>query len=51
LNGELRQVGNSAEIIYSVPELIEYLSKIFTPYRSDDDFYSTPAGVGEIHKK
>ncbi|MBP7215487.1 MAG: fumarylacetoacetate hydrolase family protein [Candidatus Kapabacteria bacterium] len=50
LNGELRQVGNSAEMIYSVPELIEYLSKIFTLDRGDVIFTGTPEGVGEIHK-
>ena len=49
LNGEIKQNGNSANMIYSIGELIEYLSKIFTLDRGDVIFTGTPEGVGEIH--
>ena len=50
LNGEIKQTGNSAGMIYSIGELIEYLSKIFTLDRGDVVFTGTPEGVGEIHQ-
>ncbi|MEN6295496.1 MAG: fumarylacetoacetate hydrolase family protein [Chloroherpetonaceae bacterium] len=50
LNGEIKQTGNTKDMIYSIGELVEYLSKIFTLDRGDVIFTGTPEGVGEIHK-
>ena len=49
LNGEIKQSGNSGDMIYSISELVEYLSTIFTLDKGDVIFTGTPEGVGEIH--
>lgn len=50
VNGELRQISNTAEMERTVPELIEYLSKVFTLNSGDCIFTGTPEGVGQIVK-
>lgn len=49
LNGELRQNGNTSELIHKVPALIEHLSAAFTLEPGDLIFTGTPAGVGVAH--
>jgi acylpyruvate hydrolase len=49
VNGQLRQAGTTAEMIYRIPYLIAYLSRIFTLERGDLLFTGTPAGVGPVH--
>lgn len=48
VDGELRQDGRTAELIHGVPELIEYVSGVFTLLPGDLILTGTPAGVGEI---
>lgn len=50
LNGELKQHDNTANMIYSVEEIIEYLSYYFTLEEGDLVFTGTPKGVGEVNR-
>ncbi len=50
VNGELRQSGDLNQMIWKVPEMIAYLSKLFTLQAGDLIFAGTPAGVGAIVK-
>jgi len=50
VNGEIRQQGNSQEMIFSIPQLIEYLSGIWTLLPGDLIYTGTPAGVGPVHR-
>ena len=46
LNGEQMQVGNTANMVFSIPELIARLSAVVTLNAGDIIFTGTPAGVG-----
>ncbi len=46
VDGEVRQTGTTADLIFSVPELIAYLSSIMTLRTGDLIFTGTPDGVG-----
>ncbi|HJV34978.1 fumarylacetoacetate hydrolase family protein [Geomonas sp.] len=48
VNGEPRQDGSTSLMIHRVPELISYLSSIFTLSPGDLILTGTPAGVGPI---
>lgn len=48
VNGESRQVGNTAQMLFSIDELIAYVSKYFTLKIGDLIFTGTPQGVGPI---
>ena len=48
VNGEPRQDGSTALMIHRMPELISYLSGIFTLEPGDLILTGTPAGVGPI---
>lgn len=48
INGIVRQQGNTADMIYSIPELISYLSNIYGLQAGDLIFTGTPSGVGAI---
>jgi 2-keto-4-pentenoate hydratase/2-oxohepta-3-ene-1,7-dioic acid hydratase in catechol pathway len=48
VNGEPRQDGSTALMIHRIPELISYLSSIFTLEPGDVILTGTPAGVGPI---
>jgi fumarylpyruvate hydrolase len=48
INGTSRQLGDISEMIWSISELISYLSNHITLYPGDLIFTGTPAGVGEI---
>ncbi|MBD9454475.1 fumarylacetoacetate hydrolase family protein [Rhizobium sp. RHZ02] len=48
VNGERRQSGDLNQMIWKVPEMISYLSKLFTLRPGDLIFAGTPAGVGPI---
>ena len=50
VNGELRQSSTTANLIFSVPQLIAYLSSIMTLGVGDIIFTGTPAGVGVTTK-
>ncbi|MGG3573365.1 fumarylacetoacetate hydrolase family protein [Bacillus gobiensis] len=47
VNGELRQSGNTKDLIFSIPELIETLSRGMTLEPGDIIATGTPAGVGK----
>ena len=48
VNGELRQSGDLNQMIWKVPEMISYLSGLFTLQPGDLIFAGTPAGVGPV---
>ena len=48
VNGEFRQQGDLAEMIWNVPETISYLSKLITLRAGDVIMSGTPAGVGPV---
>lgn len=48
VNGELRQTGNTRQMIRDVPALIEYASSFYTLNPGDIFLSGTPAGVGPM---
>ena len=48
VNGETRQQGDISQMIWSVPEQINYLSSLITLQAGDLIFSGTPSGVGPI---
>ena len=48
VNGVVRQRANTDEMIFSVPRIISYLSKVMTLYPGDLVLMGTPSGVGEL---
>lgn len=48
VNGEVRQTGNTGEMMFSVSTLIHYLSGIWRLQEGDLIFTGTPAGVGPL---
>ncbi len=48
INGELRQEGDLNQLIWKVPEMIAYLSGLFTLAPGDLILSGTPAGVGPV---
>jgi fumarylpyruvate hydrolase len=49
-NGELRQEGDLNQLIWKVPEVISYLSGLFTLAPGDLIYSGTPAGVGSTRR-
>jgi len=50
VNGELRQQGDLNQLIWKVPEMISYLSGLFTLQPGDIIMTGTPAGVGAVKR-
>jgi 2-keto-4-pentenoate hydratase/2-oxohepta-3-ene-1,7-dioic acid hydratase in catechol pathway len=50
INGEVLQNSNTRELIFRIPQLIEFLSSVFTLEPGDIVSTGTPAGVGFGHK-
>ena len=48
VNGEVRQQGNTADMINGIDRLIAYVSKYFTLKIGDLIYTGTPAGVGAV---
>ena len=48
VNGVVRQRANTDEMIFSVPRIISYLSKVMTLNPGDLVLMGTPSGVGEL---
>ncbi|WP_454778301.1 fumarylacetoacetate hydrolase family protein [Georgenia muralis] len=48
VDGVVRQDGRTSDLVHKVPELIEYVSSIFTLLPGDVILTGTPAGVGPI---
>lgn len=49
VNGELRQQGNTRDLIFSLPELIEYISMIMTLEVGDQIWTGTPKGLSHVY--
>ncbi len=50
VNGERRQNGNTANMVFSVAQLVSYVSRFFSLLAGDVISTGTPAGVGHGHK-
>lgn len=48
VNGDLRQNGSTADMIHKIPDIISYVSNIFTLEKGDVILTGTPAGVGPV---
>jgi len=49
VNGEVRQLGNTRDMIFPVAQLVSFVSSIFTLYPGDLLFTGTPEGVSQIN--
>ena len=49
LNGRLKQQGNTSDLIYSIPELISFISNVMTLLPGDIIATGTPSGVGPMY--
>lgn len=49
-NGEICQEASTADMIFTIAEIISYISKYITLYPGDLIFTGTPGGVGSIKK-
>ena len=50
VNGQRKQTGDLNQMIWKVPEMISYLSGLFTLMPGDIIFSGTPAGVGAVNR-
>jgi len=50
INDKIVQQGNSADMIFSIDEIIAYVSRFFTLKTGDLIFTGTPSGVGALRK-
>jgi 2-keto-4-pentenoate hydratase/2-oxohepta-3-ene-1,7-dioic acid hydratase in catechol pathway len=48
VNGEVRQSGYTSDMVYGVPELVEFISSFTTLLPGDVILTGTPAGVGPV---
>jgi 2-keto-4-pentenoate hydratase/2-oxohepta-3-ene-1,7-dioic acid hydratase in catechol pathway len=48
VDGEVRQDGNTGQMIHSIPEIISYVSSFMTLLPGDVILTGTPAGVGPV---
>jgi len=49
VNGILRQMGSSRDMVFNIKQLISYISSIMTLFPGDLIFTGTPSGVDQIH--
>ena len=49
LNGKLRQRGNTADLIYSIPEIINFISNVMTLLPGDIIATGTPSDIGPMY--
>lgn len=50
VNGDLRQEGDTRDMLFSIPSIIDYLNSFQALQRGDLIYTGTPAGVGPIRK-
>ena len=50
INGQTVQQGHTADMTYTVDELVSYISQFFTLKTGDLIFTGTPVGVGPVHE-
>jgi acylpyruvate hydrolase len=48
VNGEVRQQGNTRDMVANCSQIISYLSRFFTLERGDVILTGTPAGIGQV---
>jgi len=48
VNGEIRQMSSTREMVFSIPQLIVYISSVMTLMPGDILLTGTPAGVGKL---
>jgi 5-oxopent-3-ene-1,2,5-tricarboxylate decarboxylase / 2-hydroxyhepta-2,4-diene-1,7-dioate isomerase len=49
VNGELRQQGNTKDLMYTIPDLIEFISSFMTLQPGDMILTGTPKGISHVH--
>lgn len=49
VNGEVRQRGHTADLLFPLPQMVAYASQFFTLNTGDLLFTGTPAGVAPVH--
>jgi 2-keto-4-pentenoate hydratase/2-oxohepta-3-ene-1,7-dioic acid hydratase in catechol pathway len=49
VNGQVRQDGNTTQFIFSIEDILCYITRVMTLYPGDLIPTGTPAGVGEMH--
>lgn len=49
INGQTVQEGCTADMVFSIDEIVAYISQYFTLKTGDVIFTGTPAGVGPVH--
>lgn len=50
LNGHLKQQGDIGKMLFSIPQIVHYLSTVFTLQEGDLIFTGTPEGVGSLNR-
>lgn len=50
INGKIVQQSNTSDLIFSINEIIEYVSRFFTLKTGDLIFTGTPSGVGQLKR-
>jgi 2-keto-4-pentenoate hydratase/2-oxohepta-3-ene-1,7-dioic acid hydratase in catechol pathway len=50
INGKIVQQSNTSDMIFSINEIIEYVSRYFTLKTGDLIFTGTPSGVGQLKR-
>jgi acylpyruvate hydrolase len=50
INGKIVQQGNTSDMIFSIDEIVAYVSRFFTLKTGDLIFTGTPSGVGPLKK-
>lgn len=50
INDKIMQQGNTSDMIFSINEIIEYVSRFFTLKTGDLIFTGTPSGVGQLRR-
>ncbi|HET7505881.1 MAG TPA: fumarylacetoacetate hydrolase family protein, partial [Kofleriaceae bacterium] len=50
VNGELKQRSDLSQLIWKIPEVISYVSTLFTLAPGDLIYTGTPAGVGTVQR-
>lgn len=51
VNNQLKQIGNTKNMLFSINQIISYISQFITLKKGDLIFTGTPSGVGKVHKE
>jgi 2-keto-4-pentenoate hydratase/2-oxohepta-3-ene-1,7-dioic acid hydratase in catechol pathway len=50
LNGEIKQNSNTSDMIFPIPYLVSFISRVMTLYPSDLIATGTPEGIGPMKR-